>query len=271
MISYLRNQIAYVLALTFFIGLFSCGDADKRATDSENTDTTVATPMPAIDTSKSEDASVKIAILEEASPELGDLGCSCSFRTEKENYKTQILLSDFDTYAPMNLNGETVLFRGGQTDSNAKYVQYSMEKYWITMNERGDDYVFGKKIEYGTEQWEEDLKSELIHALLFMEELPKEPRDIAIKTNGTVGMGRRGAVGDVIIAALDTVRQKREELQKAYPATFHFSNDIYDCYITAQQYGTDDGGGAKYEGELVLKSKSGKVLATQKVWGGCGC
>ncbi|MGE3801273.1 MAG: hypothetical protein AB7H80_09650 [Candidatus Kapaibacterium sp.] len=127
MILYLQNQLTYALALTLLIGFFSCGEADKRGIDSENGDTAVVPPTPATDTPKSEDESVKIAILDKASPELGDLGCSCSFRTEKENYKTQILLSDFDKSASMNLNGETLLFRGGETDSNAKYYQYSTE------------------------------------------------------------------------------------------------------------------------------------------------
>ena len=261
----MQNHITYLLSITFLIGLLSCGGEEQPSVDAEAADTGATEPTQVVDTSKGEERTVEMSVIGQRPPEWGEYHFPCSFRTEQENYKKQILLTDMEN-AGMILNGEPVLLRGGRTDSNDIYYGYSTREYWITLNEKGDDYVFDRKIEYGTDGWEADLRNELIRALLQMDTLPER---ISMKTNGTVGMGFRGAIGDITLEAIDTIRPSRDELMNAWPFIFHFHNDAYDVRITAQRDGTNELGVVQYKGEMVVKSKDGRGVATERVWGGC--
>ncbi|MFK7905957.1 MAG: hypothetical protein AB8B69_12565 [Chitinophagales bacterium] len=104
--------------------------------------------------------------------------------------------------------------------------------------------------------------------LHLMDELPKE---IEVKSNGTVGMGTRGDFKDICNEALTEVKVEKDGGKKIVIFETLYQNETYDCVISAHEIGKKDGGGSKYEGTMLIKSKDGKVLATKPVWGECGC
>ena len=110
--------------------------------------------------------------------------------------------------------------------------------------------------------------NKIYQALLVM---PSLPESIPMKMNGTVGMGHRGNVRDVWNDAMDKAKKERAKGNYGIPNRMSFKNDTYEVFLEARVYGRNDGGGKQYEGKLDVLDKKGNILATKKVWGGCGC
>jgi hypothetical protein len=271
------QKTSYLFAMLILLfGLGSCGDAaetpattDKEAVSTDSVAMENTNPGTSADTTSVPSIPVEISLLQSWHPDLdSDSGCSCTFRSNRQDYKTTILAHDWDKYACMTINGETVLFGGEQVDDNAKYAGLASYEHWITLSEKGDDLLFEEKIDYQSDTWMEDTQETLTRVLFTMDELPE---NVNIKMVGTVGMGHRGTMRDLFSDAVAAVKAARASGTNLYPYRFHFANEHFTIDITAKKVGADDGGGSEYEGEMVMKTKYGEVVATQTVWGGCGC
>lgn len=271
----MKNAI-YLLTLFTFM-LTSCEKSDSKASadSGETTEKSETAAQPSNqkgELSSAEERSapeaVQVGLIGKWHPQLDDSGCSCTFRSDKEDFKKVVLVSDWDKYACMNINGETLLLEGSSIDADVDYAKFSQEKVWVTLNEKGTDYLFDQAFEAEKYDWEDGFHDLLMRVGHTMETMPEE---IPLKMVGTIDSMQLAKTKDIYWDAWETVRMDKERGQRTYTDTFYWSSDQYGCYFIGNQYGTTDGGGSEYEGEIILKSTDGTVIYQQKAWGGCGC
>lgn len=196
-----------------------------------------------------------------------DSGCSCNFRAGKDYQSEQIFMTNFGKNGCITLSNDTYALTGDfMKNSFDEIFNNSEREVWIELNEKGDDLLFGKKMNIGGDY--EGERNKLYQALLVM---PKLPKELPMKMNGTVGMGHRGAIRDLFDEALQMAKTARKKGDFGIPTRMNYVNDQYEVMVSARVVGRDDGGGKQYEGTLEVFDKSGNKLAEQKVWGGCGC
>lgn len=92
--------------------------------------------------------------------------------------------------------------------SKVEYLKNYKSEPWITLSEKSDDLLFGQKIDYSGD-WYEESKNKLKNKLSEMEALP---RTIPTKNIGTVGMGHRSEWGSMCDEAIQEVAAEREKL-----------------------------------------------------------
>ena len=196
-----------------------------------------------------------------------DSGCSCNFRTSKD-YKTgDIFMTNFGKNGCITLGDKTHALTGDFIKNGFDELYNNSEKeIWLEMNEKGDDLLFGKKMSLGSD-WDGPV-NELVKVLLVM---PKFPKDLPRKMNGTVGMGHTSDARDLWNDALQKAKAERKKGNKGTLQEMIYKNDNYKVSVRAKVVGKEDGGGKQYEGTLEVTDLNGKVLATKNVWGGCGC
>lgn len=196
-----------------------------------------------------------------------DSGCNCNFRPSKDFKEGDIFMTNFGKDGCITIDDETFALNGDFVQNGFDNLFNNSEKeIWVELNEKGDDLLFGEKMDIGGDYEEE--KSKLYKTLLVMSKLPKV---LPMKINGTVGMGHQGNVKDLFKDALQMAISTREKGDFGILKRMKYINEKYEVLISARVLGRDDGGGIKYEGTLELLDKSGNKLASKKVWGGCGC
>ncbi len=206
---------------------------------------------------------VSIGNAPEACPNAdNDSGCSCDFKVGS-NY---VFRSDYKNGC-LSLDGQTVavtevIFE----DKHTKLVKQSQSKHWIILNEKGDDFIFGERLEMGSRYNEH--RDELVQTLLVMDEMPGE---ISYQSNGTVGMGYRAEVRDMCSEAIQMAKEAKRKGETGSPSELRFQNADYKVHFTVNSTGRDDGGGNYYEGMMEVKSKDGQLLGSKQVKGHCGC
>lgn len=196
-----------------------------------------------------------------------DSGCSCNFRIGEKIQSDEIFMTNYDTDACITIDNKTYTLTGNFVRNGFDELYNNSEKeVWIELNEKGDDFLFGKKMNIGN-NYEAHLK-ELVEVLSVMEKFPKE---LPMKMNGTVGMGHRANVRDLWNEAIIKVKTNRKIGVNGLRQEMVYENNDYKVTVKAKVIGKDDGGGKQYEGDLILKNKDGKIMESKKVWGGCGC
>lgn len=196
-----------------------------------------------------------------------DSGCSCNFRVGK-NYKTEeVFMTNFGKNGCITLSDATYALTGDFIKNGFDELYYNSEKeIWVELNEKGDDLLFGKKMDLGSDY--HGAMNEIVKVLLVM---PKFPNDLPKKMNGTVGMGHTANVKDLWNDALRKAKAERKKGNYGTEQEMVYKNDNYKISVKAKVIGKNDGGGKQYEGILEVADSNGKVLATKEVWGGCGC
>jgi hypothetical protein len=189
-------------------------------------------------------------------------GCSCDFKSA-DNY---VFRSDFKNGC-LNVDGQTVAVKEvAFEDERTKLIKQSQQQPWIVLNEKGDNLIFGKKLEMGSQY--EAHRAELVRTLLVMDDLPNE---INYQSNGTVGMGYRAEVRDLCSEAIQLAKEAKKRGETGPPAELRFQNNNYKVQFTVKSTGRDDGGGNYYEGTMEIQTKDGTVLGSRQVKGHCGC
>jgi hypothetical protein len=191
-----------------------------------------------------------------------DSGCNCDFKAGG-NY---VFRSDYKNGC-LSLDGQIaevteVIFK----DERTKLVIQSQSDPWIVLNEKGEDLIFGKKLEMGSRYKEH--RAELVRTLLVMDEMPDQ---IQYQSNGTVGMGYRAEVRDMCAEAIQLAKEAKKKGETGPPSELRFENKDYKVYFTVQSTGRDDGGGNDYKGKMEVLAKDGTVLGSKQVTGYCGC
>lgn len=196
-----------------------------------------------------------------------DTGCSCSFRAEKDNYKSSVFEADMEGNACINLGGAAKeMLTGKQIDRRMDYYKQSFDKVWISLNEQGEDLIFGQKLNMGDNY--EEHRVELVKTLLVMDEIPQE---IPIAMNGTVGMGYRSEVRSMCSEALQMAKAAKAKGDTGPAMEMLYTNDNYEVHIKGKVIGKTDSGSDRYNGTMKVKDKNGNILATSPVWGACQC
>ena len=272
-----QTYLSYALVLFLLIGISACGSDDQQADGSDLIHTSLvdssAVGSPGSDTAgnateSGAETTATIDLHREPHADLGDLSVGCSFRSAEEDWESDVLISNMESHASMTINGDVVLFKGGRSDDNGQYEERGYEKEWIVLNENGEDLLFGEKIDYTVENWQEMLVEELTHVLALMDELPES---VPVTSNGTVGMGHRGAMRDLGEDALAAVRKAKAQSAERFPYTWRYESEKYEVHIMAVNTGVENGSGPQYAGELVLTDRKGRLLQKMDVWGLCGC
>jgi hypothetical protein len=195
-------------------------------------------------------------------------GCSCSFRGNKDDYKSNVFGSNLNGIASIKLNGKVLELKGGRTGERFSFYKRSFDKAWITLSERSPFLLFGEKIDTRSDDWYNETREELVKTLLVMDELP---RTIPIEKVGQIGMGTSAEFRDMTQEALEMAKKEQEKGNTGVPAEWVFRNADFECHIIGNVDGKNDSGGDTYAGEMVIKSRDGTVLAKQKIWGDCAC
>ncbi|MGB1243627.1 MAG: hypothetical protein ACPG49_13950 [Chitinophagales bacterium] len=269
----MKTTTKHFFTITLILSLWSCTNQNqsKPKTDNTKTITIVEEKKTPVEKTKEEAKPVEIQAFEYSEwtdgAKSGD-GCSCAFRTEKDNYKAgDVFASNIEKDACIKLDGKMIALQGGRTDNSDELYKNSFESPWIVLNEKGDNTLFGEKIDFEG-AWRKNIKRTLKQTLHLMDELPEE---ISMKSNGTVGMGTRGDFRDICSESLKEVKFEKKNGKRVVIFETLYQNETYDCVISAHEIGKNDSGGSKYEGTMLIKSKDGKVLGTKPVWGECGC
>lgn len=213
----------------------------------------------------SEDATtIKIETFSEWPKNIGDLSCSCTF-SPKDNDDAYLLISNYNDKAVIQIDGQSVVLEGGSVNFLPKLTKRIGLEHWIVLNEKGDDLLFGEKIDYkGAEDWQRMIRDELAKTLFIMDNYPEY---LPMTTNGTVGMGHRSTFRDLYEDA-----KQDADLQKKYsPEQYYFENEDYECRIEASKVGKNDGGGAILEGNLIIDHKREDRQTGLLIKGECGC
>lgn len=165
------------------------------------------------------------------------------------------------------MDGQTVAVKEvAVEDERTKLIKQSQQQPWIVLNEKGDNLIFGKKLEMGSQY--KAHRAELVRTLLVMDDLPNE---INYQSNGTVGMGYRAEVRDLCNEAILLAKEAKKRGEKGPPVELRFQNNDYNVLFTVKSIGRDDGGGNYYQGTMEIQSKDGTVLGIRPVKGHCGC
>ena len=191
-------------------------------------------------------------------------GCSCIFELEEYGAELMVFASDHGDHATIKVNGEMTPLRDGLPAQLAQLKKQGEQPSWITLREKGDTELFGKKVDFSGE-WRASIKSQLKQTMLAMGRIPTEAR---IESIGTVGMGIRGDFRDLWREAVEEAKRTKKEDNRF---ELFYQGSQYDCKIEATKVGQNDGGGGKYEGFMQVLSKEGKQLYGDYVYGECGC
>ena len=189
-------------------------------------------------------------------------GCSTDF----EAGNTTVFKSDSQNGC-LTINGKTETVKWEDyPDKRSQLYNQSINKNWIILNEKGEDTIFGKKLEMGSKY--EEHRQELIQTLLVMDAIPES---IPYQSNGTVGMGYRAEIRDLCNEAITMAKAAKEKGEKGPPTEIRFFNNNYKVHFTVQTTSVDDGGGQYYKGTMKVLSTEGKILTNKSVTGYSGC
>ncbi|MFK7905958.1 MAG: hypothetical protein AB8B69_12570 [Chitinophagales bacterium] len=144
----MQTATKYIVSMALILMCLSCVEQTKPTT---------VNPKTAEKTASEEKTPMKVKSVEIQSFEMdewtdgaksGD-GCSCSFRAEKDNYKTgDVFASNIEKEACIKLDGEVIALQGGRTDNSDELYKNSFESPWIILNEKGEHTLFGEKIDF---------------------------------------------------------------------------------------------------------------------------
>ncbi|MEO1262002.1 MAG: SH3 domain-containing protein [Bacteroidota bacterium] len=221
--------------------------------------------VPSTPLSENEATTASIGTIDGSCKNLdADSGCSCDFKSGNE----YVYHSDMDQNACVHLNGSNVSLKLVSSDYRAVLKKLSKSNPWITLQKKGPMLYFGKPFdEYGYEnQYPEELEL-LIDVLLSMDKIPNE---IPIQNNSE-GMAIR-EVRDLANDAIRIAKDRKKKGETTISNWDHYANEAFDVYTrTTNKTNFGSGEADTYEGYLLIKSKSGKLLASQKIKGTCGC
>ena len=193
--------------------------------------------------------------------------CPCVFRTGKSSNGQGVLVSDGEDKACFSIDGKIVSIPGGVQDNGfLEAFENSQKGTWVELNERGDDFLFGEKFNLG-DDWETPM-NKLVEVLLVM---PEFPDDLPRTMNGTVGMGHTANVRDLWNDALTKAKAERAKGNYGTPLLLINKNADYEVKIKGRISKMANDDISEIQGTMEVKSKDGKVISSQKVWGDCGC
>ncbi|MEL6660745.1 MAG: SH3 domain-containing protein [Bacteroidota bacterium] len=189
-----------------------------------------------------------------------DTGCSCSFRSVKADYKTEILYADFGTNACMTIDGKGQALTGYQQSHSS----LNDGRPWIVLGD-SKSTLFGEEAPFGEYEL---IVERLTQALLTLDRLPDQ---VPIQNNMTAGMMVR-EVRDMGTDAIAKARELKKNGERGSAVYYQYANDQYTVIIKAEEDRSRTlDSGRPYRGEITITTKGGTLIERSTVWGDCGC
>lgn len=133
-------------------------------------------------------------------------------------YEVSEHIVDFSDANSPNMKAVTEKMSQDTPETKVKFDEnFDDSNPWIIINEKGDDFLFGKKINYEGD-WQTAIKNALKNRLMDIDILPSR---LPMTMNGTVGMGHRSTMRDLFQDATNEIVSIKEyELRQNFD---HFS------------------------------------------------